>query len=512
MWFALALYVWSVGWAALLGYAKWRGVAFHTRDYPYYYQFAAKLFDGDLADRFSLNPRGRSFLGFSGDDGAGSFHRGIHFEPLKYVNALAYAMIPSAYTLVFLQAALFYLPIFYLVWAMPRSSPSDRRFLVLLALAYAASATGVLSTVRDLRPIVQIVPALCCVLVAIYYDRPRREMLAFFVALLLVREEGLVLGACAIGIAWALDVACGRRWHNRVGALAAAWLASVAIVAAYFAWAGFEREAHRLSIGQGVEVVRSLAGGPVFWIAATGAGALAAWAWRRPKAWREALPLLAFGALAVPVFLEVYLRMKDPGLEQAFQECFARPEGALQTLLAILFAVALRAARPTRVARVLCEVYLAAAIVLFCWLNAENDRCYRERLDDWRGKIDESRVLFQWRTMWSRAETPLMTDLRAYQVFADFDRVVCFERLAAYRLPHVEGYELEDRRFPQNLPHLRRILSEETRWLAMRPESRGTLRRILEEAGEPWPFRLIERSDRYEIHVRTGPLRSESGD
>ena len=93
----LALFLTAVVVAAVFNYFKLRSLGFHTRDFAFYLEFAAKLLDPALSNRYSLNPVGYNFLGcpgvdFPGTEGTGNFHQAIHFEPMKYIYAVVYRL------------------------------------------------------------------------------------------------------------------------------------------------------------------------------------------------------------------------------------------------------------------------------------------------------------------------------------------------------------------------------------------------------------------------------------
>jgi hypothetical protein len=65
---------------------KYRGLAFPQRDCPFILEFSAKLLDSNMSSQYSINPKGRSYLGIRQTDGKTGFHRLVHFQPVRYLD------------------------------------------------------------------------------------------------------------------------------------------------------------------------------------------------------------------------------------------------------------------------------------------------------------------------------------------------------------------------------------------------------------------------------------------
>lgn len=136
-----------------------QAMEFHTRDYTYYLQFAAKLLHDRLTPHYSLNPEGPNFLGFHGIDGEAGLHQAVHIEPIKSLDALVYAIFRTSTALIVWRSLLFFAPILYFLRVFPTPTPSDRRFAALFVLLYCLYPATPMAAVYDLRPFGLLAPA-----------------------------------------------------------------------------------------------------------------------------------------------------------------------------------------------------------------------------------------------------------------------------------------------------------------------------------------------------------------
>lgn len=120
--------------AILFNQLALQAMEFHSRDYTYYLQFAAKLLHDRLTPHHSLNPEGFNFLGFHGIDGEAGLHQAIHIEPIKYLDALVYALSRTPTALIVRRSLLFFAPALYFLRVFPTSTRANRRFAALFVL------------------------------------------------------------------------------------------------------------------------------------------------------------------------------------------------------------------------------------------------------------------------------------------------------------------------------------------------------------------------------------------
>ena len=507
--FAVALYLSAVVLVCALGWRKYRALAFHSRDYAYYLQFAARLSDPTLSNRFAVSPFGHSMLGFADIDGRGSLHRGIHFEPLKYLQAVVYAVAPSPMALILVGALLFYLPLLYVFRAMPRGDPSQRRFLVLLALCWAFCPAGIMSALRDLRPIVILAPALFVLVVAILYDRPRWEVLVAAVCLLAVREEGLVLVACCGVMLAGRNVARSRSvWHG-LPSLAVAWCCFALLVAVYYRWAGFARAPQPRSLGGNLWALRLVP--PAVWFAllATVACVAGLLRWRWGEQARRVLGLLSFLPIVAVLAFHLPSMVRNVHANWSFLAILVGREWSLYATIILMFPVVLRRMVATPKMRGVSETVLWACLLLFATLNLVADRGFLGRWCEWSARMAEAEPVFRAREEMDCHTTRVMTGYAAYQAFAGFEHAVCYERVPTWRLPdgpvEIIGQVWG---FPVNRALVRRIFRDETQWLVLTPVERQELRKVLERSGVPWDVVHVGGNDAFEIYRR----RPERGD
>ena len=118
----IILYLLAVVASSFYAELKYKSLNFHTRDYAYYVQFSSKLLDSKMAKSYSLNPEGYNWLRYYGTEGVDNFHRSLHFEPIKYVYAVLYYFAPTPRVLFWLASLIYFLPVVYLAFAVPRAN------------------------------------------------------------------------------------------------------------------------------------------------------------------------------------------------------------------------------------------------------------------------------------------------------------------------------------------------------------------------------------------------------
>jgi len=209
-------------------------LGYHTRDFVFYAQFAAKGFDRSLGADLTLNPEGNNLFGMHGFEGEGGLHRSVHFEPVKYLYAAAYRLTGSLLVLFLITGLILLLPAAYVAVHHRRDGPGDVGFAALAACLYALWPSMVPAIAYDLRPFALLAPLYAMAVLSIQYRRPLAERLLWFNLMFLAREEALVLGIFVWAFALRME-RDGDRGRVNLG-YGITWAAWAAATAAFYWW------------------------------------------------------------------------------------------------------------------------------------------------------------------------------------------------------------------------------------------------------------------------------------
>src|SRR5512133_3265834 len=107
--FAVAVYLLMVILSVTCLVLKREGLQFHTRDYNYFIEQAARLTDPHLSKRFALNIEGYNMLGLQGIEGANSLIQAIHTEYFRYTYVILYAIFHATLPIYIFYSLVFFL-------------------------------------------------------------------------------------------------------------------------------------------------------------------------------------------------------------------------------------------------------------------------------------------------------------------------------------------------------------------------------------------------------------------
>jgi hypothetical protein len=218
--------------------AKSRSLEFHTRDYAYYLQFAAKLLDPKSAHFYSINPIGYNWMQFNGMEGVKSFYQATHFEPIKYIYGVLYSIVKTPDILFLFIATVFFSPMLYLVFRFPLQTKKDGWFVLALVILYAVYPASFKTPSYDLRPYIFLAPFFVLLILSLTFSRPLWERLLWLNFLFLAREEAIILGACSIAYAF-FSIADPSLRKKTVLFMTAVWLFWTSLTGVYFSWTGY---------------------------------------------------------------------------------------------------------------------------------------------------------------------------------------------------------------------------------------------------------------------------------
>lgn len=196
----LVMYLLAALTSVYLMVLKRDALQFHTRDYNYFIEQAARLTDPGLTKRFALNIEGYNMLGLQGIEGVKNLYHAIHAEYFRYFYVLLYGVFRSVIPIYLFYSLFFFLPIPYYAALASSRSKTAWKPVFLFTLAYIMLPTSFDAVTADLRPRVLYASAWCLAVLAVYFDRPFVEKLVVFSLLPFVREEGILLAAVVIAL------------------------------------------------------------------------------------------------------------------------------------------------------------------------------------------------------------------------------------------------------------------------------------------------------------------------
>ena len=455
--------------------AKYLALSYHERDFTFYLQFSRKLLDPSLSPRYSMSPGGYNFIGFRGVEGSMGLLKTLHFEPIKYLDAVVHHLFATQLAVFVLHSLLFSAPLLYLAFIVKRL---DRRSAILATLAYAVYAflpQNLECVSYDLRPFSLLAPLVLAQLTAIVYARPFPEILLLTNGMFLLREEALVLAIPLILFYVANEWASGRRVRrSHLAWFAACWLVWALIIAGYYFWTGFELQPPEydnllLYASQiGIVPLASLA-------AALGVAVVH----YRRALWRR-LSWLSLGLFAAPLLIEfAELRLPYRTLLQVPETLLSEPRWHL--LFILVLGALLYSGRRAESLR-LRNMLVSAAVVA---LSLAVSLCFVGRsapLSEYRvyrARADEARVVFALRQRTSPATTSILTDYETHQAFYDYEHVYVYQRLPWHL---VQG---RDDKYPGNKPRLLRLMSEEVEFIVVGSSNKQTIQELTAALPEP---------------------------
>ncbi len=487
------LYIGAV--AVSVGFAEMKqdALAFHTRDYPFYLQFATKLLDSKISTKaYSINPEGYNVLFFSGTDGADGLHQSVHLEPMKYAYAALYSLTGSPRTLYAFVALVFFAPILYLTLVSPLDTVETRCFVVLLVLLYATSPASVEVSGFDLRPFAFLAPFFTLTMVAVTFRRPASEVLVPFAAMFLAREEALVLGLIVIGYAL---VRVGEPASRRalVAGLTVIWTSWLLVIVAYFLWTGYPNtlltRLREASAYFETDPVAGLAAG----VTATASVALlwffGRYLYRRAPPKTEVLQVAPCSAVLPPRLLQ-FMRERSEALgslnvidmsRPVFAPRFGLPMASAVVLPVILWSMATKSLHRR-------ALIMASAVVLLVilWSMATKSLHRRAlisvaavavvasaavavaapfgalaRMASYTSRGRPASEVIALRTVTDKYNTAILTDYATFQAFADYDRVYAYQRLPWYVAAGLGRY------YPANATVLQRLVKEQIEYIVI---------------------------------------------
>lgn len=475
---ALALYIAVVFLSVNIHILKRDALRFHPRDYNYYAEQAARLTDPGLAKSFAMHIEGYNFLGLQGVEGVISLYHAIHAEYFRYLYVALYAIFRHPLALYIFYSLVFFLPIAYFALL---SHPHNRRHVIILllfSLLYLAFPATLNSATADLRSRVLFAPAWCLVILSVYYERPFWEKTLFFLLLVGIREEGIILGGIVIVLNHMLMKGKPGQWLQTITFLMID-IGALVMFLAFMRWGGFTRVDAAYNP---LNFLRSLP--PAYWVIILAlvvlVGLLILYVVRkRPSSYRL---IVVLGVYTLGILLSGFQWLRDmlrwyqtqsqvspPGFGDILVSATTNEMTALVFYMLIMLGVILWEMSGAISRRLL--VALFSALILISTIISLS--YYPPLIREWRENVPPARLVWDFAHTHDRYTTQVLLDYDTYQAFYNYDQMIVYNRLPVWdALP-------EKRYYPENKDALVRQIQKGLDYAVI---SRASLENVLELA------------------------------
>jgi len=470
---------------------------FHTKDFAYYLQFGLKWLDSRYTPQMSINPNGINFLGFYGPEATTTIHQAIHFEPFKYIDGIFLILFRAPLALFVLRSALFFAPILYLGWGWYHAHRRNSGIVFTFLLALCALPSMPFAVTHDLRPFQLLAPFLLLSLIAITVRRPSWEILLWFNALFLVREEALVFGAGLIVYALASEIATSMPSKLPIKGMVLSGIFWGVMTAIYFWFMGYPSK----GLGATRVIVEGEPFNPLSLVPLGLLGGLflgvLGWGWLRKQ--KSVLPLAALIILVLPMAWQFYGTYNTTTTDILIPDALFSPRlylmGALFLFLGFLAGAHAQARWVPRLVTTLLGVIAVVGITITTFHPESGWAASQEALR----RQDEVEVVWKVQSLTNPLETSVLTDKWGYQAFYNYESVMMYESLPYYVHPHPM------QEYPENLPALVRALDDVVDVIVITKESRTDIESALSTSGMASRVLLVEQNDRFIVYQIARP-------
>jgi hypothetical protein len=480
--FALMVYLLSVGFSVYLLDLKRASLQFHSRDYNYFIEQAAKLADPKLKDRFALNIEGSNFIGLIGSEGVVNIFQAIHIEYFRYLYPFLYWIFHSTWPIYVLYSMMFFFPVIYIA-VLPRSTHHPSWVPVLMfILLYVLYPATFFSVVSDLRPRLLFPSAWILVTVSIYFDRPFLEKLLLFLFLISIREEGILLGAIIILLNFLRMHGKTGQWKQTLVFLSVDLLAIVFFLL-FMRWGGYTRFDPTFSIHTILATLlskRAIAG--ITGVTAALAGLLSLVWLRCRRMFLNVLLLLAYLSAILLTGIQAYREGMGWYAYQSslssltvldYVNHLAWTHMALVFYIIILLLVLLLDFfKGTK--QILLQTGLGFLCVLFALMTLQ---VLPRAVMGWKSGVEPARLVWDFKSGVDPYSARVLVDYSTYQAFFDFQQIIVYERLPLWIAHPEEQY------YPENKQLLAQLVKERIDYAVIGSGSLETVREFSEMAG-----------------------------
>ena len=494
--FAVVVYLLMVIISVMCLVMKRDALQFHTRDYNYFIEQAARLTDPQMTKRFSMNIEGYNMLGLQGIEGSRSLIQAIHTEYFRYAYVLLYGIFHSTLPIYIFYSLIFFLPLLYVVLIARPQKPNDSKqaiFFILLFVLFPATLTTVTA---DLRPRMLFIAAWCMVVLSVYYDRPFLEKLVLFGFLIGIREEGIVLGGIVLVLNFLQMQGKTNRWKQTLVFLFLDILV-FGLFLAFMAWGQYNRvdvifDPRNIFSGLLSERLGIVLGGAALLVFSLG---FTWWKWRQH--FLHILMLLVYGSA---ILITGIPALKDNAQWYATQsaiapvslwDSFVRAITASQTSLVFYIVILLLVLLLDSMQR-RARVILSSGLLVLCVISAALTLAtIPPQVAKWSQEMPSARLVWQFVDTHDRYHTNVLLDYSTYQAFYNYENILVYNRLPLWLvLP-------EDRFYPQNKEILVKQIQQRMEYAVISKESLETVRELTRSADVP--VTEIASNDQYVI-------------
>jgi hypothetical protein len=456
---------------------------FHTRDYNYFIEQATRLTDPQMTKRFTLNIEGYNFLGLQGIEGVKSLYHAIHTEYFRYAYAVLYGIFRRTEPIFIFYSVIFFLPILYFAFIAYQEGGEVWKQAFFFTLLYVLFPATLNSVTADLRPRILFVPAWVLVSLAIYFHRPFIEKLIFFMLLLSIREEAILLGAIIIVLNFIHMQGKSGRWRQTFF-----WLildiCALGIFLAFMDWGEFDRvdvlyDPRNILVSLQRFYLPLMLGGGCLLV-------FLGWFYFKRKGQLKN-GLLLFIYIAAMLFASVQLARWLPSWyqQQSHQshvtwkdisiEVLINPLTALPLYMGLLITVLLFG-----LLRGLGQKIMVTVLVGSCVLFATTTLItFPRQITTWKQNLPYTRLIWEFVHSHDRLQTDVLLDYETYQAFYTYENILVYNRLPLWlALPGKRFY-------PDNKDALVRHIQRRMEYSVVSQKSVKAILELAQMAGVP---------------------------
>ena len=478
----------------ILAHQKMQSLNYHQVDYPYYMEFAAKLFDPQALKHYSQNPDGHTFFFMSGTEGERHFLQGIHFTPIKYVYALIYKIIPTPMALFIFISLVYFFPLFYFMRHTRLVSPSQRGFLLFIGVIYVFYPSVMHVISFDLRPYSLLAPLFMLTILSIFFAQPLWIRCCLLGLFFLTREEAIIFGIVVLLFNFFADFARGISPLRSTTVLSAIWGIWAGVIVCYYTWLDYpviySASLKTYNLHPMLERFWHLE----TWLVTAGvlviAGFILKICLQRYHGLRPYLPLISYSLVFLPLGWQ-FVVMKGRvfqiggfyiGLRLSSQNFLYTPRFTVYILAVLVFLIIawerLTPLLPGQIKRVLGIL----ALIFCCWCVLLSSYVYAKALQAHRKDGSETAFVWRIRSQLEPYQSQILCDHETLQVFYDYNHIYVYERLSTYL---VKG---KTRFHPANRSHLIALLNERVQYIVISQHSRTIIMALLKQTQPTWAY------------------------